>query len=122
MGTAKPRLVTPEQADSFRRDGFVVIPDLLSPEELVTFGTAVSNAVVQRKREDRRRLEHKSRYEQSFIQCQNLWEDFPEVKPLTFHPRLGQAAAELLGGPAVRIWHDQALFKEPGGRETDLHQ
>ena len=52
----------------------------------------------------------------------NLWEDCPDVRPLTFHPRLGQAAAELLGVDAVRLWHDQALYKEPGGRATDAHQ
>jgi ectoine hydroxylase-related dioxygenase (phytanoyl-CoA dioxygenase family) len=52
----------------------------------------------------------------------NLWEDFPEVRPLTFHPKLGQAAAELLRVPAVRLWHDQALYKRAGGRATDAHQ
>ena len=35
-------------------------------------------------------------YEQSFRQCINLWEDHPDVRPLTFHPRLGEAAATLL--------------------------
>ena len=48
-------------------------------------------------RGDMRRLAEKSRYQQSFLQCMNLWEDRPDVRPLTFHPRLGQAAAELLG-------------------------
>ena len=38
------------------------------------------------------------------------------------HPRLGEAAARPLGVDAVRLWHDQALYKEPGGRETDPHQ
>jgi len=52
----------------------------------------------------------------------NLWEDRPDVRPLTFHPRIGQAAAELLGVDAIRLWHDQALYKEPGGRATDAHQ
>ena len=52
----------------------------------------------------------------------NLWEDHPEVAPLTFHPRFGQVAAELLGVPAIRLWHDQALYKQAGGRETDAHQ
>ena len=52
----------------------------------------------------------------------NLWEDFPDVRPLTFHPRLGQAAAELLGVDSVRLWHDQALYKQAGGRATDPHQ
>ena len=31
-------------------------------------------------------------------------------------------AARLLGVDAIRLWHDQALYKEPGGRETDPHQ
>ena len=33
-----------------------------------------------------------------------------------------ETAARLLGVDAVRLWHDQALYKEPGGRETDPHQ
>ena len=37
-------------------------------------------------------------------------------------PALGQAAAELLGVEGVRLWHDQALYKEAGGRATDPHQ
>ena len=56
------------------------------------------------------------------MQCMNLWEDHPDVAPLTFHPRVGQAAAELLGVDAVRLWHDQALYKQAGGRVTDPHQ
>jgi len=82
----------------------------------------VDAAVARRKAADNRTLGEKSRYEQSFLQCQNLWEDSPEVRPLTFHPRLAQAAATLLGADSVRLWHDQALYKEPGGRETDAHQ
>jgi ectoine hydroxylase-related dioxygenase (phytanoyl-CoA dioxygenase family) len=116
------RLVPRELVASFRERGFVVVPDLLSAAELEQFGAAVTEAVAERKREDRRSLGEKSRYEQSFIQCQNLWEDHPEVRPLTFHPRVAQAAAELLGVERIRLWHDQAIYKEPGGRETDAHQ
>ena len=42
--------------------------------------------------------------------------------PLMFHPALGAALGALLGAERVRLWHDQALYKEPGGRETDAHQ
>jgi len=115
-------LVPSDLVESFREHGFVVVPDLLTTDELERFGTAVTGAVRERKRADRRALAEKSRYEQSFVQCQNLWEDHAELRPLTFHPRVGQAAAELLGAPRVRLWHDQALYKEPGGRETDAHQ
>ena len=37
-------------------------------------------------------------------------------------PRSAETAARLLGVDAVRLWHDQALYKEAGGRETDPHQ
>jgi ectoine hydroxylase-related dioxygenase (phytanoyl-CoA dioxygenase family) len=114
--------VSQAHIDAFRSDGFVVVPDLLSAGELETFGAAVDTAVTSRTRHDRRRLEEKTPYEQSFQQCLNLWEDHPGVRPLTFHPRLARAAATLLGVAALRVWHDQALYKEVGGRGTDAHQ
>ncbi|MGH8620404.1 MAG: phytanoyl-CoA dioxygenase family protein [Burkholderiales bacterium] len=114
--------VTAEQIEAFRRDGFVVVPDLLSADELARFGPAVDAAVAARMRHDTRRLAEKSAYEQSFQQCMNLWEDHPAVRPLTFHQRLGAAAAALIDAPALRVWHDQALYKEAGGRPTDAHQ
>jgi ectoine hydroxylase-related dioxygenase (phytanoyl-CoA dioxygenase family) len=39
-----------------------------------------------------------------------------------FHPALGAALGALLDAKRVRLWHDQALYKEAGGRETDAHQ
>src|SRR2546423_4260156 len=115
-------MVTDEQIEAFRRDGFVVVPDLLSGEELDRFGAAVDEGVGQRKAWDTRPLEEKSRYEQQFHQCINLWEDCPGVRAFTFHQAMAAAAAALIGAECVRLWHDQALYKEPGGRATDPHQ
>src|SRR5690349_15878767 len=112
-------MLDPAVVDAFARDGFVVVPDLFEDGELDRYGELVTAAVLHRTRGDTTPLEEKSRYQQSFVQCMNLWEDHPEVAPLTFHPKLGQAAAELLQVDAVRLWHDQALFKQPGGRPTD---
>jgi ectoine hydroxylase-related dioxygenase (phytanoyl-CoA dioxygenase family) len=114
--------LAPELVEDFRREGFVVVPDLLRADELARFGMAVDEGVARRTRLDTRALGEKSRYEQSFTQCQNLWEDCPEVRPLTFHPLITETSARLLGVDAIRIWHDQALYKEAGGRETDPHQ
>jgi len=114
--------LTPQLLEDFGRDGFVVVPGLLSADERRRYGAAVDEVVGRRSKGDTRTLAEKSRYEQSFIQCQNLWEDSEGVRPLTFHPALAETAARLLGVGAVRLWHDQALYKEPGGRETDPHQ
>ena len=109
-------------AARYGRDGFVHVPGLLDPRELARLGAAVDEAVAMRKRNDHRELSEKTPYEQSFIQCQYIWEDFPGVRPLTFHPRICEVAAALVGGARVRLWHDQALYKEAGGRETEAHQ
>src|SRR5258708_16819093 len=109
-------------AAQFQRDGFVMVPDLLRAEELERYGAAVDEAVARRKRFDNRTLGEKTSYEQSFIQCINLWEDSPSVRPLTFHPIVCETAARLVGVERLRLWHDQALYKEAGGRLTDPHQ
>ena len=120
--TATTRLLDNAVVQAFERDGFVVVPGLLTDDELDRYADAVTAAVTTRTRHDTTPLEEKSRYQQSFVQCMNLWEDHPDVAPLVFHPRVGQAAAELLRVGAVRLWHDQALYKRAGGRVTDPHQ
>ena len=104
-------------------NGFVVVDDLLTDDEL----DALRAARHRRRRVPRPAatsapLEERSPYQQSFQQCINLWEDHEALRPLTFHQRIGQAAGELLGVPALRLWHDQALYKRAHGRETDPHQ
>jgi len=116
-----PTDITRSQLETFERKGFIVIDDLLGDEELERYGREVDVALGDRTRLDPRKLEDRTRYEQSFRQCINLWEDAPGVRPLTFHPRIGETAAALLRADAVRIWHDQALYKEAGGRRTDPH-
>jgi ectoine hydroxylase-related dioxygenase (phytanoyl-CoA dioxygenase family) len=115
------RCVDEEHVAVFARDGFVLVPDLLEPAELEHFGAAADATVMARTR-SYRPLAERSAYEQSFLQCINLWEDCEEIRSLTFHPRVCAAAAHLLGVERIRLWHDQALYKEAGGRETDAHQ
>jgi ectoine hydroxylase-related dioxygenase (phytanoyl-CoA dioxygenase family) len=108
--------------ETFDRAGFVQVKGLLPRDEVEAYGRAVDHAVASRKVHDTRKLEEKSLYEQSFIQCQNLWEDFPAVRKLSFDQRVTGTAAALIGAEKLRLWHDQALYKEPGGRDTDAHQ
>jgi ectoine hydroxylase-related dioxygenase (phytanoyl-CoA dioxygenase family) len=122
MASALVNGIRPAEIEAFRRDGFVHLEGLLEVSEVAVFREAVDAAVERRKRKDTRALSEKSPYEQSFIQCQYLWEEFPDVRPLTFHPQVVGAAAALIGADAMRVWHDQALYKEAGGRETDAHQ
>ena len=105
----------------FNEEGFVVVRDLFEPSEIEFYREVVKEAIKERKQLDERNLEDKSEYEKSFVQCQNLWEDNLEIRKLTFDQRICKMASELIGTDSIRLWHDQALLKESGGRETDPH-
>jgi ectoine hydroxylase-related dioxygenase (phytanoyl-CoA dioxygenase family) len=114
--------VDAEVVARFQADGYVVTDGLLGRDEVERYRHAIDQAVATRTGDDHRLLADKTPYEQSFLQCMRLWETDPSVRPLTFHPLLAETAARLLGVPAVLLWQDQALYKEPGGRRTDPHQ
>lgn len=105
----------------FKTDGFLLVEKFFSVDELDQFGAAVDAAVAFRTSDDSRAFAEKNLYEQTFVQCMGVWEDHESVRPLTFHPKLCAAAAALLEADKVRLWHDQALYKESGGRKTDAH-
>ena len=105
----------------YREDGFLLVEDFFDHEELDAFAKHVDSAVEYRTADDQRSLAEKNLYEQTFKQCKGLWEDHEAVRHLTFHPKLCAAAAALLEAERVQLWHDQALYKESGGRQTDAH-
>jgi ectoine hydroxylase-related dioxygenase (phytanoyl-CoA dioxygenase family) len=114
-------VLTQSEIDRFQVDGFLLVKDFFSHEELDRFGESMDAAVQRRTSGDNRNLTDKNLYEQTFVQCMGLWEDEPSVRPFTFHPKLCAAAAALLQSDRIRLWHDQALYKEAGGRQTDAH-
>ena len=57
-----------------------------------------------------------------FTQVTNVWRVHETVRAFIFAKRFARLAAELLGVQGVRLYHDQALIKEPGGKPTPWHQ
>ena len=49
------------------------------------------------------------------------WTKSDVVKEFAFSRKLARIAAELMGVGGVRVYHDQALYKEPGGGVTPWH-
>ena len=83
-------MVSPDDLAAFERDGYVVVPGVFRADELAAYSRAVTAAVRHRSAGGLPPLEARSRYRQSFVQCMNLWEDHPDVRPLTFDPRVGR--------------------------------
>jgi ectoine hydroxylase-related dioxygenase (phytanoyl-CoA dioxygenase family) len=105
----------------FRADGFVRLPSVLSPATLARYTPELDALVEARNRLKGVPIEERTLYDQAFVQVMNLWRDSDHVRELVFNRRLAQIAAELMGVPGVRLWHDQALYKEPSGSFTPWH-
>ncbi len=114
--------VSRKQISFFEENGFVFLPSVLSPEETDWFRGIIDKAVDDRTKGDNRKLSERSPYEREFLQCGHLWWEYPEIKKLTLSRRAASIAKQLLNGNHIRLWHDQALYKLPGGDATEPHQ
>ena len=115
------KTVSTEEINSFRKDGHILIPDILNETEVAYYRDVINKAATKFNTE-KRKLEDRDTYGKAFLQIMNLWEMDEDVKNYTLAKRFGKIAADLLGVENVRIYHDQALYKEPGGGFTPWHQ
>ncbi len=116
--------LTQDQLEAYQQDGVVVVEGFLDTEELQTWREHVDEAVANR--QDRKlasgdMLSGDSYYDKVFTQRLNLWVDHEGVRELMLDARLGKMAAQLAGVEGIRIWHDQALIKEPWANPTAWH-
>jgi len=105
----------------FRENGHALVRGILSKSEVAAYREVIRSAASQFNTE-KRKLEERDTYGKAFLQIMNLWEVDDAVKKFTLAKRFGKIAADLLGVKNVRVYHDQALFKEPGGGPTPWHQ
>lgn len=66
-------------------------------------------------------MEERDTYSRAFLQVMNLWRADDTVRALVFSKRLAAIACQLMEVDGVRIYHDQALYKEPSGGFTPWH-
>lgn len=121
LDLAKPYPLTDQQIDRFREDGFIKLKGVLAAEELAFYGDEVTRLVMELNPRKGIPMEERNTYAKAFIQVGNLWTRSDIVKRFSFSERLARIASELLGTTGVRMWHDQALYKEPGGGFTPWH-
>ncbi len=116
-----PRPVDATAVAGFRASGHAVLRGLADPGEVAAYRTVIGDAVRRRSTETRP-LAERDTYGRAFLQVPNLRRHDEGVARFVLAPRFARAAADLLGVDAVRIYHDQALYKEPGGGRTPWHQ
>jgi ectoine hydroxylase-related dioxygenase (phytanoyl-CoA dioxygenase family) len=116
-----PYALSSGQIQQFQSDGFIRLPDVLPLEKLGSIEPELSRMVDKGNRLRDIPLDERTLYDQAFIQVMNLWTRSEPVRSFAFGKRLARIAAELMGTRGVRMWHDQALYKEPSGSFTPWH-
>jgi ectoine hydroxylase-related dioxygenase (phytanoyl-CoA dioxygenase family) len=110
--------LTDQQISDYQENGFVRCENMFTPEEVEYLKSAL--AIAQEKRKGFVRDLGKKPEEQKndaggdqILQMLNLWEHYDEFKPMTLSKRLGNVAKKLTGSEEIRVFHDQALIKDP---------
>ncbi len=116
----QPYTVSPEAIQFYQANQFAKLKGVFNEVTLQYFGDIISEEV-NRLNTTSAALDERDTYGKAFLQIFNLWKQNEEVKKLVLSKRLAQIAADLMGVERVRIYHDQALFKEAGGGITPWH-
>jgi len=107
---------TAQEIEDYRSNGFLVVEDFLTAEELAYWRDVVDAATAQI------RLEQSGRNSETmFTQRMHLRRTSAAVQQLVEDEQVGRLVSELEGVDAVRLYLDQALAKEPYGAPTQYH-
>jgi ectoine hydroxylase-related dioxygenase (phytanoyl-CoA dioxygenase family) len=113
-------VISESQIDFFRNNGFIKLKQVFSKEEIDYLNTVITDQVNQLNQQVLS-LDQRDTYGKAFLQIMNIWKNSDIVKELVFGKKLAKIATELLEVDGVRIYHDQALYKEPSGGHTPWH-
>jgi ectoine hydroxylase-related dioxygenase (phytanoyl-CoA dioxygenase family) len=104
----------------YAADGYVKLRGVLGADVIAHYEPEITEQVI-RLNTQHLPLSERDTYSRAFLQVTNLWRHSEKVREFVFSRRLAGIAAQLLGVPSVRLYHDQALYKEAGGGFTPWH-
>lgn len=106
------------QINFYKENGFIKLKNVFDAETLDYYGNIISKKVDEKKSIP---LSERDTYGKAFLQISNLWTENQLIKKFVFSKRLAKIATELMEVEGVRVYHDQALFKEGNGGFTPWH-
>lgn len=112
--------LTKEQINFYKRYRYIKLKDVFDADTITYFNEIISNKVAGLNIEQKP-IEKRDTYGKAFLQLFNLWQEDEIIKSFVFSKRMSQIASELMQVKGVRLYHDQALFKEAGGGITPWH-
>jgi len=117
----KPFPLSGTQIRQYATDGYIKLPSVLNREVIAVYEPQISGKVIELGTQHLP-LAERDTYGKAFLQVENLWRHSRVVEDFVRSTRLARIAAELLQVRAVRLYHDQALYKEASGGITPWHR
>ena len=114
--------VTAACIQEYADKGHTIVRGLASAEEIAAYEPVIREAAFTHNKETRPIEERDDIIAKALLQIWNLWTLDEASRRFTFAKRFAKVAADLMGVDGVRIFHDQALFKESGAIRTPWHQ
>lgn len=114
--------VPADRVAEYREKGHTILRGLASPEEMAAYEPVIRSAAFAHNTETRPLAERDDPIAKALLQIWNLWTLDEASRQFSLATRFAQVAADLMGVDAVRMFHDQALFKESGASRTPWHQ
>jgi ectoine hydroxylase-related dioxygenase (phytanoyl-CoA dioxygenase family) len=116
----QPYLLSDAAITFYREKGYVKLKNVLSAAVIQYYGPIISDLVIELNTLTKP-MHERTTYERAFLQIMNLWTRDEAAREFVFSKRLAQIASALMGVSGVRLYHDQALYKEPSGGITPWH-
>ena len=110
---SSPYNLTEEHHLTFRRDGFIRLPNVLSPGAVVRLREELINLL--------NKTFPKNNRNNRFLSLEMMWIESPIIRQYVLSPRIAKISADLLSVKSVRLYHDNTLSKEPGCGRTPWH-
>jgi len=104
--------LSPDSIDQFARDGYIKLKNVINPEHLTLLRQRINAILIEALGRDPGL---------AFRSDEMMWLHDELVRRFVLSKRVAQIASELLGVQAVRLYHDNALSKEPGCGRTPWH-
>jgi ectoine hydroxylase-related dioxygenase (phytanoyl-CoA dioxygenase family) len=121
QGFSTEHPLSQDQVSQYQRDGHIFLKDVASRAEVQAVRPLIIGIVDEMAKVGERQGRI-SDYSKMFTQITNVWRKDSSIREFIFAQRFAQIAADLMGVRGVRLYHDQALVKETGGKLTPWHQ
>ncbi len=108
--------LTTDQIAFFKKNGFIKLKKVFSPGTVLKLRAELIKLLKKEFHVDPDKEAH-----DRFLSLEMTWPNNPLLRAYVLSPRLGQISADLLGVPAVRLYHDNVLAKQAGCGRTPWH-